>query len=183
MIRLNEMIFKETALKGAYLITPEPHEDERGFFARTFCEERLKAAGIFFHIAQINLSMNKKKGTLRGMHYQSKPFEEAKIVQCMQGALYDVILDLRADSASFKKWCAVALSQGNRRLLYIPEGFAHGFQSLEDDTEVLYLMSKPYHPEAASGFSWHDPAFGIEWPLENPILSEKDKSYGPYPSA
>ncbi len=174
------MVFKKTALRGAYIITLEPHEDERGLFSRIFCEETFKSKGLFFHIAQVNLSMNKKSGTLRGMHYQSKPFEEAKIVQCLQGAIYDVILDLRADSPSFKKWCSITLSQSNQSLLYIPEGFAHGFQTLEDETEILYLMSKPYHPKSAQGFSWNDPNFCIDWPIEHPIMSEKDVSYTPY---
>lgn len=174
------MIFKETALKGAYLITPEAQEDERGFFARTFCEEIFKTKEISFHIAQTNISSNKHKGTLRGMHYQVKPDEEAKIVQCLNGAFYDVILDCRVDSASFKKWCAVELSRANRRLLYIPEGFAHGFQTLEDQTEILYFMSKAYHPESARGISWNDPAFDIDWPIVHPLMSEKDQSYVPY---
>ncbi len=176
------MIFKESELKGAYVITLEAHEDDRGTFSRIYCEETFKTQGIYFHLSQINLSMNKRKGTLRGMHYQSKPFEEAKIVQCLHGAIYDVILDLRADSPSFKKWRAVELSQSNRSLLYIPEGFAHGFQTLEDETEILYFMSKPYHPESAQGLSWNDPGFCIDWPIDHPIMSEKDISYVPYES-
>jgi len=174
------MIFKETALKGAYLMMPEPHEDERGSFARTYCEATFKVQGIHFRIVQTNLSSNLKRGTRRGMHYQVKPFEEAKIVQCIRGAIYDVIIDLRKDSPTFLSWNKIDLSSENCQSLYIPEGFAHGFQTLEDHTEILYLMSKPYHPESARGIAWNDPAFGIDWPIDEAIMSEKDAAYPLY---
>ncbi len=174
------MIFKETTLKGAYLIYLDLHEDERGFFARTFCEEEFKAHGLQFKVAQSNLSLNNKKGTLRGMHYQSKPDEEAKVLQCVRGAIYDVIIDLRPESSTFKQWCAFEFSHKNKQMLFIPEGFAHGFQTLEDETEVSYLMSAFYRPESARGVLWNDKAFDISWPIATPIMSAKDRSYAPF---
>ncbi len=171
------MIFKETKLKGAYIIEIEPIEDERGFFARSFCEEEFKKHGLNPHIAQCNISYNEKKGTLRGMHYQVAPYEEAKLVRCTMGAIYDVIIDLRPDSSTFKQWIAVELTQENRRLLYVPEGFAHGFQTLEDRTEVLYQISEFHHPEWARGVRWNDPTFGIFWPVNVEIISVGDQQY------
>ena len=171
------MIFKETKLKGAYIIEIEPVEDERGFFARSFCVKEFKEYGLNPNIAQCNISYNEKKGTLRGMHYQVAPHEEVKLVRCTMGAIYDVIIDLRPDSSTFKQWIAVELTQENRRLLYVPEGFAHGFQTLEDRTEVLYQISEFHHPEWARGVRWNDPTFGIFWPVNVEIISVGDQQY------
>jgi len=171
------MIFKETSLKGAYIIEIEPLEDERGFFARSFCRKEFEEHSLNFSIVQCNLSYNKKKGTLRGMHYQIAPHKEAKLVSCIKGAIYDVIIDLRPDSSTFCQWFAVELTAENHRMLYVPEGFAHGFQTLKDDTVAFYQMSEFYHPECARGVRWNDPAFGVDWPLPNPIMSNKDMNY------
>lgn len=172
------MIFKELQLQGAYLIDPEPIEDQRGFFARTFCRKEFAAHGIDFQILQCNLSSNRFAGTLRGMHYQASPYEEAKMITCIKGAIYDVIIDLRPDSASYLQWETVDLSAGNRSSLFIPHGFAHGFQTLVDETEVFYQMSTYYHPESARGIRWDDPKFAIKWPDTNTrIISLKDKTY------
>ena len=152
------MIFKETKLKGAYIIELELLEDERGFFARSFCIDEFKKNGIDFNIVQCNISYNKEKGTLRGMHYQIAPYEEAKIVSCIRGAIYDVIIDLRQESPIYCKWFAVELSAKNYKILYIPKGFAHGFQTLEDDTVVFYQMSEFFHPECTRGVRWDDKA-------------------------
>ena len=168
------MIFNETKLKGAYVIDIEPLEDERGFFARSFCRKEFEERGLNPCIVQCNISFNKKKGTVRGMHYQAAPHEEAKLVSCIGGAIYDVIVDLRPDSSTYCQWVAVELSSQNHKMLYIPEGFAHGFQTLEDNTEVFYQMSEFYHPECARGIRWDDPAFGIEWPLMEKIISTRD---------
>ncbi len=174
------MIFIETRLKGAFIIEPELMEDERGFFARTWCREEFEAHGISARLVQCNISFNRKKGILRGMHYQVAPHEEAKLVRCTMGAIYDCIIDLRIDSPTFKQWEAVELTAGNRRMLYIPEGFAHGFQTLEDDTEVFYQMSEFHHPECARGIRWDDPAFGITWPEGEPVVSERDQQYSDF---
>ncbi|MBP1735805.1 MAG: dTDP-4-dehydrorhamnose 3,5-epimerase, partial [Deltaproteobacteria bacterium] len=152
-------------------------EDERGFFARSFCAKEFKEHGLNQNIAQCNISYNGKKGTLRGMHYQAAPHEEAKLVRCTMGAIYDVIIDLRPDSSTFKKWIGVELTKENRRMLYVPEGFAHGFQTLEDHTEVLYQMSEFHHPEWARGVRWNDPTFGIFWPVNVEIISIGDQQY------
>jgi len=171
------MIFVETKLKGAFIIELERAADERGFFARTFCRKEFEDHGMNPNLVQCNISFNKKKGTLRGMHYQVKPHEETKIVRCTIGAIYDVLIDLRPDSPTYCEWAAVELTAENRRMLYIPEGLAHGFQTLEDNTEVFYQMSEFYYPASACGLRWDDPAFGIEWPLSIPIMSDKDRSY------
>ena len=171
------MIFKETKLKGAYIIELKPLEDERGFFARSFCQKEFAEHGLNFSIVQCNLSYNKKKGTLRGMHYQIAPHEEAKLVSCIRGAIYDVIIDLRADSSTYRQWFAVELTAGNYRMLYIPADFANGFQTLEDNTVVFYQISEFYHPEYARGVRWDDPAFGIDWPIKRSVVSSKDKSH------
>ena len=168
------MIFRETSLKGAYIIELEPIEDERGFFARSFCHKEFKTHGIRFPIVQCNISHNKKKGTLRGMHYQSAPYQEAKMVMCTQGAIYDVIIDIRLESATYKQWTAVELTAVNHRAVYIPEGFAHGFQTLEDRTMVNYLMANYYHRPSSCGINADDPALKIEWPLSQKFRSEKD---------
>ena len=177
------MIFKETKLKGAYVIELEPLQDERGFFARSFCKREFEQHGLNPAIAQCNISYNKKKSALRGMHYQVAPYEEAKLVRCIRGAIYDVIIDLRPESLTFKQWIAVELTAENRKMLYIPEGFAHGFLTLEDDTEVFYQMSESYHPECARGVRWDDPAFQIKWPMDKVILSDKDRAYKDFISA
>jgi dTDP-4-dehydrorhamnose 3,5-epimerase len=171
------MIFTETRLQGAFIIDLEPIEDDRGFFARAWCQREFEAHGLKARWVQGNISFNKKKGTLRGMHYQAKPHEEVKLVHCPRGVLYDVILDLRPESATFKQWLGVELTAENRRMLYIPEGFAHGFQTLEDDTEAFYQMSEFYHPESARGVRWNDPAFGIVWEKEEKIVSTRDQEY------
>jgi len=172
------MKFIGLSLKGAFLIEPEKLSDERGFFARTFCEEEFKAHGLNSRFVQCNISFNEKKGAVRGMHYQSTPHEEAKLVRCTMGAVYDVILDLRCESSTFKQWVAVELTAENRRMLYVPEGMAHGFQTLEENTEVLYQMSEFYHPECARGLRWDDPAFQITWPdVDRRMMSAKDLGY------
>jgi len=170
------MIFTETELKGVYLIETEPLEDDRGFFARTFCREEFAKYGLNPQVAQCNLSYNRKKGTLRGMHYQIAPREEAKLVRCISGAIYDVIVDLREDSTTYCQWLSLELS-ARGRMLYIPKGIAHGFQTLKDGTEVFYQMSEIYTHEYARGIRWNDPAFSIEWPHDQRIISERDQSY------
>jgi len=171
------MEFMETRLKGAFIIEPERLEDERGFFARTFCLKEFEAHGLNPKMVQCNISYNKHKGTLRGMHYQAAPMAEAKLVRCTRGAIYDVIIDLRPDSPTYCQWLAEELNTENSKMIYIPEGFAHGFQTMEDDTEVFYQMSEFYSPEHARGVRWDDPVFGIEWPLNTKIISEKDNNY------
>ena len=171
------MIFTETTLRGAFLIDIERHEDERGFFARSWCRREFEAHGLNPEIAQCNVSFNVRKGTLRGMHYQIEPSEEAKLVRCTRGALCDVIVDLRPDSPTFKQYVSEVLTAENRRMLFVPEGFAHGFLTLEDATEVLYQMSEYHVPERGRGFRWNDPAFGIAWPAEVVVISERDRDY------
>ncbi len=171
------MKFTLLSLSGAYMIEPEPIADERGFFARTFCRQEFEKLGLNPHLEQCSFSFNHKKGTLRGMHFQQSPHAEAKVVRCTQGEIYDVIIDLRVDSPTFRKWEAVVLSSENRKMLYIPEGFAHGFQTLEDFTEVFYQISCPYVPGFASGVRWNDSCFGIKWPYEVSVISEKDQHY------
>lgn len=174
----NKMKFTETQLKGAFVIDIEPIEDERGFFARSWCRAEFEAQGLNPYLVQCNISFNLHKGTLRGMHYQVAPHEEAKLVRCTMGAIYDVIIDLRPDSETYCKWVGVELSQENRRMLYIPEGFAHGFQTLQDNSEVFYQMAAFFHPESARGVRWDDPVFGIAWPeAERRIISVKDQQY------
>ncbi len=170
------MIFDETRLRGAYIIEPERQEDERGFFARTFCRREFARYGIDFDVVQCNISFNKKRGTLRGMHYQAGPHAEAKLVRCTAGVIYDVIVDLRPDSPTYSQWIATELSAANRSMHYVPRGFAHGFQTLVDNTEAFYLMSAPYVAGSSAGILWRDPTIGIQWPLANPILSERDQA-------
>jgi dTDP-4-dehydrorhamnose 3,5-epimerase len=171
------LIFTETNLPGAYIIELRPSHDERGFFARSWCQREFAARGLKTEVRQCNISFNKQKGTLRGMHYQAKPHEEAKLVTCIRGAVHDVIIDLRSNSPTFKQWLGVELNHQDRRMLYIPEGFAHGFQTLEDNTEVFYYMFEFYHPESARGIRWDDPVFAITWPLDVAKISPNDKSY------
>ena len=167
------MIFKETPLRGAFIIELEPIEDERGLFARTWCKKEFEAHGLNSDLVQCNTSFNKNKGTLRGMHYQASPHGEAKLVRCTMGSIYDVIIDIRNDSATYLQWFACELTAENRRMLYVPVGFAHGFQTLEDNTEVFYQMSEYYYPEYARGISWDDSVLGIDWPINEKILSAK----------
>lgn len=171
------MIFTETRLKGAFIVEPEMHEDERGFFARAWCQKEFQAHNLVSVIAQCNISFNRSRGTLRGMHFQAAPFEEAKLVRCTAGSIYDVIIDLRPHSATYTQPLAEVLSASNHRMLYVPEGFAHGFQALEDNTEVLYLMSQFHSPGHARGVRYNDPAFGIEWPIGDPVIADRDRDY------
>lgn len=177
------MIFRETPLAGAYLVELDERADERGFFARAWCARELEAQGLSSYVAQINLSLNHHQGTLRGMHYQVAPHEEVKLVRCIRGALYDVIIDLRAGSATHGEWFGAELSADNRRMLYVPAGFAHGFQTLTDGTEALYQVSEFYTPGAERGVRYDDPAFAIRWPLPVTTISEKDANWPDYSAA
>jgi len=171
------VIFTETRLKGAFLLELEKREDDRGFFARSWCRKEFEDHGLNGAIAQCNVSFNRVKGTLRGMHYQVAPFEEAKLVRCTAGAVYDVIIDLRPHSATYKQHVGEVLSAANHKMLYVPEGFAHGFQTLEDDTEVFYQMTQFHSPEHARGVRYNDPAFGIHWMISEPVMTERDRDY------
>ncbi len=171
------MIFTETQLKGVYIIEPERLADERGFFARTWCQKELASHGLENRLVQCSISYNPKKGTLRGMHFQTAPWEEVKIVRCTSGAIYDVVIDLRPDSPTFKKWFGLNLSQEERNMLYIPKGFAHGFMTLSDQVEVFYQMSEFYYPDHSGGVRWNDTAFGIRWPMAVQLISERDNAY------
>ncbi len=175
------MILSPTPLAGAFVVDLKRVEDERGFFARSFCQQELAAHGLNPRVAQCNVSFNRARATLRGMHYQAAPHEEAKLVRCTQGAIWDVIVDIRPDSSTLHRWFGVELSAESRRSLYVPEGFAHGFQTLTDDAEVLYLMSEFYHAEFAAGLRWNDPRLAISWPLPDPILSARDGAYALLP--
>ena len=169
------MTFTELPLGGAFLIEPDRLEDERGFFARTFCVEEFAARGLNTTVAQCNVSYNRRRGTLRGLHYQAPPHEEAKLVRCTAGAAFHVVVDIRPGSPTFRRWHAVELSARNRNMLYIPEGFAHGFQTLDDHTELAYLMSKAYVPQAARGIRWDDPDLAIQWPsAAGLVISPRD---------
>jgi dTDP-4-dehydrorhamnose 3,5-epimerase len=171
------VIFREAGLQGAFVIEPVRSVDDRGYFARTWCQREFAEHGLSERLAQCSLSFNQKKGTLRGMHYQEPPFAEAKLVQCPRGAIYDVIVDIRPSSPTFMKWLSIELSAENHLMLYVPEGFAHGFQTLTDETEVYYQISEFYAPESARGFRWNDPAFGIRWPASERVISSRDNSY------
>jgi dTDP-4-dehydrorhamnose 3,5-epimerase len=171
------MIFSPTALPGAYVVELEPHRDARGFFARTWCRREFAEHGLDAHLAQCSMSYNARRGTLRGMHWQTPPNEEAKLVRCTAGAIHDVILDLRPESPTYLKHVAVELSREDHRALYVPRGCAHGFQTLTDDSEVFYQISEFFAPEHARGIRWNDPAFGIEWPIPDPIILDRDNSY------
>ena len=174
------MIFHETALPGVFIIKPELREDHRGFFARTWCEREFVQHGLNPRLVQCSVSFNRRRGTLRGLHYQAAPHAEAKLIRCTRGAIWDVALDARPDSPTFRQHVGVTLSAENRHALYIPEGLAHGFQTLVDDTEVLYQMSEVYAPEAGRGIRFDDPAFGIPWPLPDPILLDRDRAYADF---
>lgn len=174
------MIFTETNLKGAFIIDPEPHRDERGFLAQSWSAEEFEKHGLNPRVAECNVSFSKRAGTLRGMHFQSAPHAQAKTVRCTRGAIFDAIIDLRPDSATFKQWFGVELTADNYRLLYVPEGFAHGFQTLVDNSEIFYQMSDIYAPKLAGGVRWDDPAFGIEWPTPTSgerIIIARDQEY------
>ncbi len=171
------MHFLGTRLPGVFIIEPELKEDERGFFARVFCVEEFVAQGLETNLVQCSISFNKQQGTLRGMHYQAAPHEEVRLVRCTMGAVYDVVLDLRPDSPTFKHWIAAELTGENRRMVYIPKGFAHGFLTLENSCEVFYQMSEFYHNENVRGVRWNDPVFGIQWPAPVQLISERDRSF------
>jgi dTDP-4-dehydrorhamnose 3,5-epimerase len=171
------MKFHPTALHDAQLIHLEPAYDNRGFFARTFCSREFAAHGLETNFPQHSVSLSGRKGTVRGMHYQREPHSEVKVVRCFKGAIWDVIVDIRPSSPTYRRWQGFELSAANRHGLYIPRGFAHGFQTLSDDAEVSYLISEPYHPDAASGIRYDDPSIGIEWPLAVTVTSEKDLSW------
>jgi len=171
------MIFQDIKIRGAFEIQVEAKSDERGFFARTWCQEEFEKSGLNPRLVQCSISFNARKGTLRGMHYQADPYADAKLVRCTQGAIYDVVIDLRADSATFKKWIAVELTAEKRNMIYVPEGCAHGFLTMADKSEVLYQMSEIYNPESARGVRWDDPAFQIVWPAKVKVISERDRTY------
>lgn len=170
------MIFTETKLKEAFIIEIEKIYDERGFFARSWCENEMKAHELNINIRQANISFNKTKGTLRGMHYQIAPYQEAKLVRCTSGSIFDVIIDLRKNSPTYRQWTGVELTQENYKMLYIPEDFAHGFITLKDNTEISYFMSEFYVPGAGATIRWDDPLFNIQWPLQPVVMSEKDRN-------
>jgi dTDP-4-dehydrorhamnose 3,5-epimerase len=167
----------ETAIPGAWIVEPEPIEDDRGFFARTWCREEFEARGLNADLAQCSISFNRRRGVLRGMHYQAAPHEEAKLVRVTRGAVYDVAVDLRPDSGHYLDWVALELTSENRKAFYIPEGCAHGFQTLEDETEVLYQISRAVHPASARGIRWDDPAIGIKWPFAPSLVSTRDLAF------
>lgn len=171
------MTFHETKLPGVFEIRLEPKSDERGFFARTWCQREFEAQGLNSKLVQCSVSFNPREGTLRGIHYQAAPFSEAKVVRCTRGAIYDVVLDLRAKSPTFKGWVGVALTSENRSMVYVPEGCAHGFLTLKDESEVFYQMSEFHNAESACGVRWNDPAFQIAWPGRVSLISERDRSY------
>jgi dTDP-4-dehydrorhamnose 3,5-epimerase len=172
------LFFYKTLLPGAFVVEVESVMDSRGLFARTWCQREFEAHGLNPCVRQCNTSFNEKRGTLRGMHYQAAPHAEVRLVRCSRGAVYDVIIDLRSDSPTFCRWVALELTADNRRSVYVPEGFAHGFQTLVDGSEVFYQMSEFFAPDNARGVRWDDPAFGIDWPsVDIRILSERDRGY------
>jgi len=171
------MIFTQTPLPGAFLVDLELHSDERGFFARSYCLDEFAAQGLSMPLQQCSVSYNARKGTLRGLHHQAAPHEEHKLVRCTAGAIFDAIVDIRPQSRHYKRWFGTELSAQNRRALFIPPGFAHGFITLSDDAEVYYMISVPHSPEHAQGFRWSDPAFGIQWPFSPSVISPRDAAY------
>jgi dTDP-4-dehydrorhamnose 3,5-epimerase len=176
------MIFRETGLKGAFIIEIEPIGDDRGFFARVGCQKEFETYGLSASFVQANISLSPRLGTLRGLHYQLNPFEEIKLVRCTRGAIFDVIIDLRKESPTYKQWSGIELTADNHKMIYIPAGFAHGYQILADNTEVFYQVSQFYAPGYEAGIRWDDPAFEIAWPAtETRILSEKDKNWPNFP--
>lgn len=171
------MIFRELELAGVYVLEPERKEDRRGFFARTYCRRELEERGLDPAVVQCNISVNRRRGTVRGMHWQAEPYPEVKLVRCTAGAICDVVIDLRPDSPTFKRHLVVDLDAEDRLSLYIPTGFVHGFQTLADDTEVFYQMSEFYYPDCARGVRWNDPAFSVTWPLPVREISERDLAF------
>lgn len=171
------MTFTKTEIPGVFIIEPELHKDARGFFARTWCQHEFKTHGLNPCLVQCSVSFNSKRATLRGMHYQVAPYREAKFVRCTHGAIYDVVVDLRPESSTFKRHLGVELTAENRKMLYVPEGVAHGFITLMDQTEVFYQMSEFWAPEHARGVRWNDPAFAIQWPLQPAIMADRDANY------
>ncbi len=171
------MIFTESPLPGAFLVDPELLTDDRGFFARTYCADEFAARGVGMPLQQCSVSYNSRKGTLRGLHYQTAPYEEHKLVRCTAGSIFDVIVDIRPNSRHYRRWFGSELSAQNRRSFFIPPGFAHGFLTLSDDVEVFYMISVPHSPSYAQGFRWSDPAFGIEWPAVPSVISPRDAAY------
>lgn len=172
------MIIQSTPLQDAFIFKQEPIEDERGYFSRTFCRKTLSTHGIEFEMVQSNIAFNRYSKTLRGMHFQKPPFSEEKIVSCFEGAIYDVIIDIRLESPTFGKWFGTVLSKNNMSSLYIPKGFAHGYQTLEDNSSISYMVSENYTPSYESGIRWNDEAFNIEWPITDELLiSDKDKNW------
>ena len=174
------MKFVETPLTGAYAVELEKRGDDRGFFARAFCEREYTAHGLVDRFVQINNSLSTQAGTLRGMHYQLTPDAEVKVVRCLRGALWDCIADLRPDSPTYRRWFGVELTAENRRSLYVPRGFAHAVLTLEDDTEALYLVSTSYAPQSERGLRWDDPWIGVEWPIQPTEISDKDAGWPDY---
>jgi dTDP-4-dehydrorhamnose 3,5-epimerase len=177
------MIFHGTTLPDVHLLEIEKAEDERGFFARLWDAEELSRRGLNARLAHVSVSFNRRKGTLRGLHYQAPPMAEVKIVRCIRGAIFDVAVDLRESSPTFKQWTGVELTADNRRALYIPEGLAHGFQTLADDTEVMYFIGGEYSPAHSRGVRWNDPAFGIKWPDDQRTINERDRTYADFSPA
>jgi dTDP-4-dehydrorhamnose 3,5-epimerase len=171
------MIFEETKIKGLFVIEPELIKDERGFFACSWSHTEFEQRGLDAQLVQCNISFNHQRGTLRGMHYQENPYQEAKLVRCTRGAMFDVAIDLRPDSATRYHWVGVELTSENRRLFYIPKGFAHGYQTLTDNTEIFYQMSEYYHAESARGVRWNDPLFKISWPEKVACINQRDSTY------
>ena len=171
------MKFEQTEIEGLWVIDVEKREDERGFFARTFCFEEFGRLGLCTQYLQCNVSFNARRGTLRGMHFQRAPYEEVKLVRCTRGAVYDVVLDLRQHSPTYKRWLGFELTADNHRTLYMEAGLAHGFQTLEDGSELFYQMSARYDPASAAGVRWNDPAFAIRWPLAAPVVSPRDAAF------
>jgi dTDP-4-dehydrorhamnose 3,5-epimerase len=171
------MIYRETNIPAVFEIGLEPASDQRGFFARTWCRKEFEAHGLNPMLVQCSVSFNTRKGTLRGMHYQASPSAEAKLVRCTKGAIYDVVVDLRPSSRTYRKWTGAVLSAVNRHMMYVPEGCAHGFLTLEDESEVFYQMSEFYSPGSAKGVRWNDPAFQIAWPDAIEVISERDRTY------
>jgi dTDP-4-dehydrorhamnose 3,5-epimerase len=174
------MKLEQLPLDGAFAVAPEPHEDERGFFARIWSSVEFAERGLAADLAECSLSFTPLRGTLRGLHYQIPPHEEAKLLTCVRGAIWDVIVDLREESPTYRKWHGTDLSAENLMLLYVPEGFAHGFITLSDDVLVLYQISEPHHPEYARGVRWNDPAFAIDWPSEPALVGLTDQSFPDY---
>ncbi|MBC6903957.1 dTDP-4-dehydrorhamnose 3,5-epimerase [Saccharophagus sp. K07] len=174
------MKFQETKLAGAYIVDLNLLQDERGFFSRIFCRNEFEQHGLVSDVVQGNMSWNRSKGTLRGMHFQYSPYQETKFIRCVRGAIYDVIIDLRKDSPTYKQWIGVELTADNRTALFVPKDFAHGFITLQDDTEVFYLVSQSYQPGSEGGIRWNDPQFQIEWPLEPTCISAKDAAWPDY---